>query len=218
MIRALPAAVVLSLLVLSGLVHGLWTGRWQGVQGLDCAGVRLDQVPTTLGGWQSEPLPLDPKHIAQAGLSGCWMRRYVRGLDGPAVTVLLMCGRSGPVSIHTPDICYGGAGYDMVGQPVRITAATAPQVEFWTARFRKEGAVVPSYLRIFWAWSADGTWQAPDRPRLTFASFPVLYKLYVLRELDRPEEPLEDDPCLRFLRDALPEVGPALFNGAPSHG
>jgi hypothetical protein len=216
MSRALPVATVLALVLLSGLVHGVWTGRWQPAQGLDAAVARLDRVPLTLGGWQGQPLELDPKHVAQAGLSGCWMRRYTNGPNGPAVTVLLMCGRSGPVSVHTPDICYGGAGYDMVGKAVRVSAEASPPAEFWTARFRKDGAVVPTYLRILWAWNADGAWQAPDSPRLTFAPFPVLYKLYVLRELGRADEPLEEDPCLRFLGQALPELRQALFaEGAP---
>jgi hypothetical protein len=46
---------------------------------------------------------------------------------------------------------------------------------------------------VFYGWSANGAWEASDHPRLAFASNPVLFKLYVIRELAVPYEPLEGD-------------------------
>jgi hypothetical protein len=82
--------------------------------------------------------------------------------------------------------------------------------EFWTARLRKENTAVPQYLRLFWSWCAAGEWKAPASPRVTFAGQPVLYKLYVVRPAGAADEPLDDDPCVAFLRHWLPEVNKAL--------
>ena len=65
-------------------------------------------------------------------------------------------------------------------------------------------------LRIFWTWFGDGTWQAPDSPRLTFAHLPVLYKLYVVRELPPRPERLEQDPSLDLLQQLLPALASVL--------
>jgi hypothetical protein len=65
-------------------------------------------------------------------------------------------------------------------------------------------------LRIFWTWFGDGTWRAPESPRLAFAPLPALYKLYVVRELPPRGERSEDDPSLDLLRRLLPALGRAL--------
>jgi hypothetical protein len=67
------------------------------------------------------------------------------------------------------------------------------------------------HLRLFWSWSGDGSWQAPDYPHRTFARYPFLYKLYVIRPLIKPDEPLAGDPCQEFLGLLLPELKKSLF-------
>ena len=201
----------------SGLVHGWWTERWHSSPALGVAVARLGEVPLTIGPWKGEPVDVDPQAVAQANVAGCWMRRYTHGVSGEAVTVLLMCGRAGPVSVHTPEWCYGGAGYEMAGAPTRLAlgpVADLPPAQFWTARFAKLAPAVPEQLRIFWAWGAAGAWTAPDRPRLAFARQPVLFKLYVLRSLRSASERLEDDPCVEFMRQLLPQFA-GLFDLDP---
>ena len=41
---------------------------------------------------------------------------------------------------------------------------------------------------------------------LEFAGLPALYKLYVIQDLTRPDEPLEEEACKEFLRELLPEL------------
>jgi len=209
MTRNLAVAVVLATLLGSGVVHGLWTHRWKPAHELQVAAARLDEVPLTVGDWRGEPAELDAAQAELAGLAGSWMRRYTNRRGGATVAVLLMCGRPGPTSVHTPQWCYGGAGYELTGPEARcsVNPPGAAPAEFWAARFHKQG----SYLRILWGWSGDGTWQAPDYPRLTLARFPALYKIYIIRELTNPHERPEDDPCLEFLRQFLPELSRSLF-------
>jgi hypothetical protein len=178
-------------------------------------------LPLSVGPWRGEALRLDAESVAHAQLAGyCW-RRYRHTLTGDVVSVLLVCGDFRPVAVHPPDVCYEGAGYEMMGQPVRRTltpaapaapaAPSAPPAEFWMAQFHKPGAAVPGQLRIYWSWTAKGTWEAADNPRLAFAGSPVLYKLYVLSETIPTDGAPDRDPCKEFMDGWLPELQKTLF-------
>ena len=210
--RTLPVSIGLALVLGPAALHGLWTQRWQPSPAIEAAAARLADVPLAFGDWQGEALTLDPDAVAQAKLTGCWMRRYTHAATGRNVTVLLMCGPAGPVSVHTPEWCFRGAGYDMAGPAIKYSVNTEPPAEFWTAQFSKPGPVLPDQLRIFWAWSATGAWEAPRQPRLAFGRSTVLYKLYIFRNLTAPQEPLDDDPCREFMRVFLPELSRTLFS------
>ncbi len=201
------------LLLLSRLGLDVWMSRVQDPGAPAAAAARLDKAPMTAGPWQGQALPpLDPDDVKQARLSGYLWRRYRNSMTGEALSVLLVCGRPGPISVHTPDACYGGAGYDMDGQPVRCslpTASGSKPATFWTARFRKTGAPVPQDLRIYWSWNAAGTWEAPANPRLAFAGVPALYKLYIVCDLPAGAQEGKD-PGIEFLTDFLPELQKAL--------
>ena len=87
--------------------------------------------------------------------------------------------------------------------------------EFWTTDMVRTRAAEQTRLRVFYAWTAAGPWAAPDAPRVTFAGVPVLYKLYLLRDLPGGDTPLADDPCLDFFKRLQPELRNGLFS-APS--
>jgi hypothetical protein len=65
-------------------------------------------------------------------------------------------------------------------------------------------------LEIYWAWNGGEGWAAPESPRFFFARFPVLYKLYVIREVSPREKRGKTDPYSEFLQDFLPELNRAL--------
>src|SRR5579864_9365034 len=161
MFRPLPVIVSFAVLVTSGLVHGIWTERWQKSEALQNACALVEKVPLVIGNWQGRELTVNPDEFAQAGAEAYWMRRYT--WNKQTLTVLLMCGRAGRMSVHTPEICYQGLGYQVVETAVRqqVVFGDGKSGEFWTARFTKD--MGPSGdLRLFWAWSPDGSWQAPS--------------------------------------------------------
>jgi hypothetical protein len=210
--RLVPAVVAVALVVLCGVVHGFWTGRWSAAAAGDVAG-RLDGIALDLGDWQGERLEQDAGPAD--GMSGRLYRRYVNRSTRTAVTVYLVCGRPGPVAVHTPDVCYGASGYDVKGlgkQPVRPAAGGAG-AEMEAVEVVKKRHSEQIAQRVYWSWSAAGTWVVPDSPRLAFARYPLLYKLYLIRDLSRPGEPLEDDPCVDLMRQLQPELKKSLFPG-----
>ena len=217
MLRVLPIAAAIPLLLAYGAAEGVWTNRWHTSRAAEEAAGRLARVPLQVGEWVGEEQALEARVVARAEVSGYRMRKYVHRPSGAAVTVLLVCGPPGPVSVHAPEVCFGGAGLALTAPPVRHTLAaddSARPAAFWVGKFQRSAAAVPERLRAFWAWTATGDWVAADRPRLEFARAPVLFKLYVLRSVADFNEPLDTDPAVTFLRQFLPEVQTSLFPAA----
>ena len=211
MTRLLPTLTVFTAVTVAGVVPGVWSHRWASAADLDEAAARLSAVPATVGDWNGRDLELDPRELQVAQAHGAVHRRYVHRRSGSAVVLTILCGRAGPLSAHTPEVCYRGSGFEEVGTPSRCEPAggAGSADRFWARRFEKASAI-PIHLRVVYGWQSTGTWQAPDSPRLTFARRPVLYKLYVVRELARPDEPLAADPVLDFLRALLRPLRTAL--------
>ncbi len=212
--RLLPVGAALALLLAGGVVHGLWSNRWGGDADLEEAAARLAGVPRVVGDWEGTEHALDAERLTRAEAAGHLFRLYRDG-DGGAVSVLLLSGRFGPLSVHTPDLCYGGAGYEMVGAAVRheLRLDDGRTAEVWAARFHKPQSPADPPLRVLWSWSAGEGWRAPKWPRWEFRMKPVLFKLYVAREMERLNEPLAGDPGLAFLRAWLPKADGVLFGG-----
>jgi hypothetical protein len=209
----LPLSAV-ALVVGFGLFEGTWTERWHHSNATSVASDRLSTIPLVINDWHGQEGKLDERQMVKAELTGALMREYVRKSDGVNVMVLLVCGRPGPVSLHTPDVCFQGSGHALIESPAPQAVREDRPARFNVARFRKGDETVAEYLRAFWGWSADGEWSAPAAPRLTFARAPALYKLYVIRQLARPDEPFADDPSHDFLRAFLPEARKHLFPAA----
>jgi hypothetical protein len=207
----------LVLVVSSGLVPGLWNGRWKVSHAIETAVARLDRIPETVGAWEARSIVADSKMLAQAEVDGHLSRVYHNRRTGDEVSVFLVCGRPGPVSLHTPDVCYPGAGYNPASEPaaeqLQADPAAAPAA-FWKGEFRKSSAGVPDTLLIYWSWNATGAWEAPVRPRLRFTpAFPALYKLYIVRRMTSSDAEAEEKILQEFLRQWLPEVDQTLFPG-----
>jgi hypothetical protein len=211
--RYLAAVTAAVLVVLSGMVHGFWTDRWTTSLPPAQAAQRLGRVPLDVGDWAGQTLPSKSR---PEGIAGQLYRRYINRVNGTRITVALFTGLPGPVSIHTPDVCYRAGGFE-VAAPLKYSHAPMkgqPPAEFWTADLLKIKATEKLHQRIFWAWATDGAWQAADNPRFQFAARPVLYKLYLVRQLTSPDEPLEEDPCIDLMHELLPQLQKYLFAGS----
>jgi hypothetical protein len=212
MVRVLSILAAGVLVLVPGLLQGVWSGRWSDSPDLEEAVARMQGVPGVIGDWQGQTVELDRRAVKQAELAGYITRRYENRRTGNAVIIILTCGRPGPLSVHAPDVCYPGAGFELAAAPSRYSVdSEASPAEFWTARFLREELSSGGHRRVFWAWNAKGPWQAPDNPRLKFARFPALYKLYVISEMNKRDEPLEEGACVQFLPELLPELQRVLF-------
>ncbi|MFL5242844.1 MAG: exosortase-associated EpsI family protein [Gemmataceae bacterium] len=202
MFRILCIFTALTTVIGTGLVHGYWTGRWETDSERERAAMPLDDIALNLGDWQGADR--EPTSRAPEPMLGYLHRAYKNRKTGAVVYVSLVYGRHGPVSIHTPDVCYDASGF-RVGQRSPFTAP-GTAAELFTADAVKKRSDNQTVQRIFWSWNAGGRWQVADSPRLAFARYPMLYKLYLVREMNAVGEPLDDDPCVDLLRLLLPEM------------
>src|SRR5262245_54580703 len=106
MSRFLPVLIVVVLLLSYGVAEGLWTDRWGTSPELEQAQEKLARLPASIGPWQGHDEELDARQVARAELHGHLLRRYVHAETGEALTVLAVCGRPGPIAVHSPDVCY----------------------------------------------------------------------------------------------------------------
>jgi hypothetical protein len=209
----LSATAILAILC-CGVVHGLWTDRWGAGPEPIWAAAMLERLSLTLGDWEGRSI--DQDNDQPEGVTGCLIRYYTHRHTGQGVTMFLVCGRPGPVSIHSPDACYVASGFEMDTPTIFPIPSTIKGVEgeFRTACFRKIRSSGQKNLRIFWSWNATDGWSVPADPRSTFVHHPVLYKLYLIREMASEMESLHDDPCVDLMRHLLPELQETLFGNS----
>lgn len=212
MSRLLATCVVFATVLASAAMAGLWTGRWGSSRALEDAVARLDNVPLTLGdAWDGQPEELRDREVAVAEVDGYVRRRYVHRRTGAVVSMLLVCGRPGPVSAHSPEVCYAGAGYGPAIAPRQYEGPEGTRSRFQVMDFQKQDVAAPTLLRVFLAWGYGGAWSSPANPRVAFAGKPYLYKLYVVREMPRAGESVNEDPIGGFLKDLMPKLQEVLF-------
>lgn len=199
-----------ALLVAAGVVHGVWTDRWNDGSDLVGAVERLNRIPLHLDDWEGKRV--EHERDARSGLAGSATYQFTHKKTGKAVTVFLACGRPGPVSVHTPEVCYAGAGYE-VERPARFTSPrTGLQGQtFFTSRLVRKRSAEQNQQRIFWGWNAGRGWEVSDNPRFSFTGQAVLFKMYVLRELNASSEALENDPCVELMEVLLPALQMEVF-------
>jgi hypothetical protein len=173
----------------------------------------MSRVPQQFGDWRGEDDSYDPEMLTRAGIKAGLFRHYSNIRTGENVSFLLVCGRGGPITVHTPDICYAGAGYKQIEDEQRkeMNIEGGETDAFKRTRFTKADTVVPTNLEIYWTWSRDGMqWQAPSNPRLSLARSAALYKLYVVREYAPKSRAETADTCESFLRQAIPVIRQTL--------
>jgi hypothetical protein len=213
MTRIVILSIAAFAVLLDGYVHGLWTDRWGNARVVERAVTRLERVPMTVGDWQAHPKELGTMQAKLAGYAGYWQRAYQR--DGMMVTVMLACGRPGPLSVHTPETCYAAQGFVPAEEPVKyVHGGENGGPEFWKARFTQRDAAAPRHLRLYWSWRTADGWRIARNPRWEFASQPVLYKMYITYEMSGTDAPQEDAACTEFMSLLLSQLDQVL--AAPS--
>ena len=210
-----PAAVGVVLIVSCSIVQGLWTERWgsRTSEKLRAFAEAFGKIPMTVGDWEGERSQeeTDPRELEVAGAEEHLSANYHNPKTGDSVSVYMICGASRSVSVHTPEACYPGAGFLMEGKTQTYTIHTeSSKAEFTTAVFVKSEASGTQRLRLFWAWNAEGVWEAPDWPRMKYGGRRALNKIYLITPTP-PNQPINESPCLRFAEAFLPEVDHLLF-------
>ncbi|MFM9961953.1 MAG: exosortase-associated EpsI family protein [Planctomycetaceae bacterium] len=236
--RHLSALIAAVLLLGGGIVQGTLSQRWQPATRSNGPETRLKLVPLKIGDWDGQDSAISQAERQMAGVTHVLSRTYTNRRTGEVVNVVLLSGPTGPLAVHPPTACYQGAGYQQAGA-TRETVIELPVAEVVrlqnkspeahrslttsttsNATTRHVFAIADFYLptrpeqshpRIYWAWSAAGTWSVPESPRLEFSGSPVLFKLYVTCECPLGSQKTKAAPIDEFLRLLLLELQQQVF-------
>src|SRR5262245_61286256 len=110
MMKVLPLVTAFAVVLFSGVTHGLRTGRWKVSDDLRQAVVRLQDVPTQVGDWEAQEEEMAEPERQMAEIDGYRKLSFVNRVTRAQVQFLIVCGKPGPISVHTPNICYIGIG------------------------------------------------------------------------------------------------------------
>jgi len=232
-ILVLSAAVLL--IIGAAIYQGSIEGRWGGAGASDevqAFAARLDNVPYQIGDWEGKDDDVDPQILQVAGIEGAVSRTYKHRYTPDTVSIFLVCANRRAASTHTPDKCYQAAGFRVADYPQQYHLAASSmagadqekdkaadkkenEVTLLNSAFVKETPTGTQRLRVFWAWSKDGDWIAPEGDsRWALQGSDAWYKLYILtnEQADgRGNLQLDQSPCVKFARDFLPVAEVKLF-------
>ncbi len=222
--RKLVPAVGLLIAVLvtaaSGLIDGRIQNRWGISAKMAAAARKLQELPADFGPsgcWRmrsSGELEANVRDVLQC--AGYLLRKCVHAQTGEVVDVILLVGPTGPISVHTPDICYSSREYSIIAERERIALSDPQGVEhqFWGMTLQRRDAA-GDRLRVYYAWTTGGPWAAPSQPRFSFAGRPYLYKLQVVAPVP-PDYAGGADPAHRLLADFVGAAKPYLLESKVS--
>lgn len=207
----LALGVAVAITALSGWGYGRFSNRWGPPAELVEVGAKLREIPTACGQWKfvsSQDLSEDVREMLESTAEVT--RVYVDDQTGEYVSMILVVGPVGPLSIHNPQICFPAQNYRPVDArtPVKIRDAKGTENTLWAATFASKG-LEPVKIRVYWGWSTGGPWSAPNDARFAFGGAPHLYKIQCSC-LAPASEPSAGDPSRRFLKDFLAVASPIL--------
>lgn len=210
----LATIVTLSLTLGTALVHGRLTNRWGRPVAMLAAVERVDAFPRQIGDWQSEDTAeLSPNILQMLECQGYLQRNYTNVKTQETVSVAVLVGPPGPMSVHTPEVCYPRRNFQIAKEPERLPLGGENHIWGITLRSPQLDART---LRVYYAWTDGQQWEAPDEPRLAFAGREYLMKIQLASYVDARSASAQSDPCLKFLHDAMPALNQALGRKEPA--
>ncbi len=195
--------------LVAGVAHGWRSHRWISNEAVANAVGQLEHIPRTVGRWVSEDQTLTDVEVTTGEIAGYVQRTY-RHLDTGAVAhMLLVAGESGPIATHPPTACFTGRGFHVVRSPVIFKAEGGHY--FHQADFRNAAVDSASLIRVYWAWSGNGLWEAAENPRLQYVGEPALYKLYFSEEWSpNGDEEVDAGAGRLLMQELLPMISGAI--------
>ena len=213
---ALPLGLILVVLAAGTYVQGKRSDRWgkASSERLTNFTSKLKNVPMQVGDWVGRDEPVKEDEFEASNCDGYVSRTY-RNREGQEVNVYLVSGKAFHVTIHTPDWCYVGAGYEKHEDPVQYEIEIdnmKQNPELLTTTFVKEESLLKHELRVFWSFSEDGVWKGPRQPKAAYSGKPALYKIYLITDLESVRDnSIEANPSIEFAKAFMPEVNRVLF-------
>jgi hypothetical protein len=214
LVPVLSIVVLLAATFGAGALHGRLSGRWGVEATAQSAAEKLTpDFPVAFGNWQQvSEVPLGDEVVRVLQCPAYISRTYKHQQTGDLATVAVLLGPPGPISVHTPEICYSSRDFSISGERRKVTVHAPEGVEqaFWELPLTKNN-VHASPLRVLYGWSAGKNWEAARYPRFGYGGLSHLYKLQVAVTANAATKPSEFDAGRDFLKAFLVQLRPRLI-------
>ncbi|MFZ1936727.1 MAG: exosortase-associated EpsI family protein [Thermoguttaceae bacterium] len=214
----LGIVVAFGLTIFSGVLQGRMRNRWGTSPDTVRAADKLAEVPSQFGDWKlSSTGKLGETAERMLECTGSFVREYRDQTTNDVVSVTVLLGPPGPISVHTPEICFRSTGFSAMGErkELAIRGEDRQNDQFWALSY-KANDVRGGVLRVYYAWSTGRRWAASGDPRFKYADKPYLYKIQISSLLPPGADLQADDPGKKFLRSVLPVARKCMIE--PSDG
>jgi hypothetical protein len=217
----IPAGAAGLLILISAYFQGVYSERW-GKRPIweeqkILAKHLMQDVPTTVGEWESKEIPVDLREMNAAGAVGYYSRHFYKKSkpDTTGVDVLIICGHPADMTIHTPEKCYVTSGYKETSDQEKYVVKSGDVTqEFYTDKFAKGDTFEAGAenVRVFWSFTYDGNWMAPTVPKLELMAHHAVMKIYARTVVPQNSAGRADEsPANSFLSDFMPVLTAAVF-------
>src|SRR5688572_8013152 len=137
--KFLPATICCLVVIGSGVAAGLFTNRWKPAADYEPVQAGMNSLPTALGSWTGRTTSIERDALDLGGIQAHLSREYRDARSGRTIQVLWVAGKPGPISVHTPDVCFQGAGFVPTSDPVLVQVGSSG-ARFWRATFMNKTA------------------------------------------------------------------------------
>ncbi len=215
--------IVVALTLASGLIQGRLADRWGPPPAVYAAAEKIDGLPKTVKGPSRTWEILDSDELTEIEKNtlkpiNYFSRRYKcttgESQFGSVVRASLLIGLTGPMSVHSPEICYSAQDFPIAEPKRRIDIGNSGD-RFWAETVSSNDAERGT-LRVYWGWSTGKSWAAPNDARFHFAGSPYLYKLQLACSESGGIDGSSGDACKDFLEDFVPLVRGYLVDSEAS--
>src|SRR5262249_31143018 len=154
LVVALAGGVVLCGTLFGGWLQGRMATRWGADELLTSAAQRLEQpLSEQQGNWRllkETQVSADVARMLQCPAH--INRTYVHQQTGEVIIISVIIGPPGPISVHTPEVCYSSQDFALLGERLLVTIADRQEREhaFWQVSMEPK-SVSHSAQRVLYA-------------------------------------------------------------------
>jgi hypothetical protein len=178
---------------------------------MDEARAALKELPMVIGDWHAEKEgELDKEAVAMLRIQDSYIYRVYRHKDTQMpVYLTIMVGPTGKITVHTPEVCFGGKDFekDAARTAVRIGTQRMSGEDaidtFWRINFTGRSLDVNNRISFYYAVSTGDVWTAVEAPRSTYQMYRYVYKIQVEAHSGTSDD---GDNVRKFLEDCLPTI------------
>ena len=196
----LAATVVIIMTVIPAIVDGQRRFRWGEDKEVVELAERLKRFPMSIGSWQAtSDSPIGETAEDMLRPFAAINRIYFNPSLQAKANVFILFGPTGPTAAHTPDICFSSRDFRML-ENRRVVSVDEGPSKFFLVRFQSRD-VTNVHLKSWYAWTTDGTWKCPSRPRFDFASSRYLFKIQIVANFSSRLEMEKDEIFNEFVAE-----------------